>query len=123
MKCKSCKYYLAAKCLKNDISFYCVCEDSPEWGKVRTGDEEICRCYRKPVYDDNLISLKSALKTVTLSDYNIMFNHRLPDEKGKPFIAMFFKSNKDLEDYREAHCRLFSEYMRLAKEDGDFDGE
>ncbi len=40
-----------------------------------------------------------------------IISKKLPGRDTKPFMAYTFESNEELEDYRDAHMRLFLDYM------------
>ena len=105
--------------------YVCTCERSDFFKKhIEIGGDKKAMCgqYRKSEWKN--MPLKDALRTVTQPPglFNNMFHHRL-DTEDHPFIAMFFENNDAMEDWRDAHTRLFTEYMDMAKADGDFDDE
>lgn len=70
------------------------------------------------------MSLKDALRIATVPDglFTVFYDERLPDKDNQfAYKTHVFKTNNDLEEYRDAITRLFTEYMDMAKKDGDFD--
>jgi hypothetical protein len=120
--CKFCRYVLASP-WDTGPGYNCTCESSPHFAEdlgIR-GAGPGCECYKKSVSGD--MSLLEAMKTLTCSigypGYPF-FMHRL-DEEDKPYFAVMFDSNEQLENWRDAITRLFEETMRLMKENGELD--
>ena len=121
--CSHCRYLSY-----EDESHEMVChnECSKYFGKpipTKKHRNWLCDNYSTHTYAD--MSLKEALRAVTSSEdfSGMMYIMRLPGKCGehdRAIAAASFKTNKGLEDYKDAILRLFAEYMRLAREDGDF---
>ena len=113
--CGLCRY-----CLYEDKhgGFVCHNEKSVMYGEfISDIGNENCDDYSGHRYTE--MSLKEALKIVTQGGSLWSFPG-LPDGDTKPFLGFSFENNEEFADWRDAFTRLFTEYMRLAKEDGDF---
>ena len=128
--CDLCRYQIADVYETPMRGFYCVNEESPHFGEIISehGKHGIgCKKYESTDYKALMeLNLKEALKTVIQPDNgsypSYKFNFGKPDDH-YVWMAMHFKSNKELLDYRNAMTRLFEELMRLMEEDGDFKDE
>ena len=125
--CKLCRYFMADPVEAPMLGFYCFCENSPLFGKIvrKVGEEASpgCECHEKATYTE--MSLKEALKIVTDTDHkitNAAWDHR-KDKDGHPVACLWFKTNEDIENWRDAYCRLFEEAMKYMRTDGEFEDE
>lgn len=103
---------------------FCHNEQSKNYGKMlsHTDTQKLgCADFSPHIYRD--LSLKEALKITGISTNGFIPVSNLPGEKYKPYLIINFESNKQMEDWRDAHTRLFIEYMDMAKKDGDFKNE
>lgn len=118
-KCCLCRY---CRWIEEKKSMVCVNEDSNTWGRlIQKPREEKCHNQKRNRYGNDKIELKAALKTVTTKSMGMWEYYVLPDSDVRhPFLAVDFKTNEEMENWREAFTRLFGEYMALAKKDGDF---
>lgn len=118
--CRFCTYEESHK------NYVCHNENGKRYGTIIRPEETrrlICSDFSGHVYD---MSLKEALKTETQPDgyMGAYFEHKLPESENKSaYVILAFKTNDALEQWRDAHSRLFMEYMKLAQEDGDFEEE
>ena len=131
--CSLCRYQLAEPWEEKDTGYYCFCEDSPHFGKVvsETGkDGPGCKCYMQSTYND--MSFLDALKILTLTPgkqeqmgdprpYPV-FAYRNSEDK-TPHIAIVFKDNTQLSDWRDALLRTFSEVLDMMDANGEFKEE
>ena len=136
-KCALCRYCTYEQSHKN---FVCHNESSHNYGKLILtmddmklygGEGEIPACddYSGHEYKD--MPLKDALCIITgalSKQYNgfqgAFYDHKLPDKDNtQAYVILAFKTNNDLERWRDAHTRIFTEYMNMAKADGDFKTE
>ena len=104
----------------------CVNEDNDTYGRlIEKPDNEKCPKQKRNRYGNDKIPLKDALRTVTTESQGHWCWYMLPDIKdiNHPFLAIDFKTNEQMENWREAFTRLFGEYMKLAEQDGDFDND
>lgn len=122
--CSLCRYVRALPWRKT-ADYFCTCEHSPHYSETFgiKGDCGGCEYYEKGRYDS--MSLDEALRIITgytgkIS--NTAFDYALRDDD-QSMVVFWFKSNKDLEDWRDAQIRLFEEVMRCAKENGEFGEE
>lgn len=122
--CMGCRYVTASPS-PNSADYVCVCEASPHYKEVmcRSSCGPGCGCYDTDHHKD--MSLLEAMKTllciIGYPGYP-SFYHKL-DEDDIPCFMLTFETNEELENYRDAHCRLFEEAMRLMKEKGEFEEE
>ena len=117
--CRYCTY-------ENEYKEYvCHNEGSGNYGKILPYDvvkREPCADFARHEYF--AMSLKKALKIMTMPDGLVTMTafRKLPNNhQHYACVALTFKSNKDLEEWRDAHTRTFMEYMDLAQKDGDFE--
>lgn len=103
--------------------FACHNENSTRYGEILPYDvrQKECKDYVRHNYDS--LSLKDALKTETLPDsVNILYERKLPQKDNNfAYLMLCFKTNAELEEWVDAHTRLFMEYMNIATADGDFE--
>ena len=124
--CKLCRYVLADP-IANSCEYHCLCEESPLFGEslgIR-GEGPGCGHYKATKYED--MSLLEALKIITCSKehsgYPTFFHRKNREDDTHPFLAITFETNAQLENWREANIRLFTEVMRLRQENGEFEEE
>lgn len=125
--CDLCRYQLADVWENKSTGFYCANEQSENFGKIVTKyGKGGCGCEKYETTDYAALKkmpLKEALKKVIQPDDGSHPSHKFNfGKKNYDFIwtARFFKTNKDLLDYKDALLRLFNEMFKLMEEDGDF---
>lgn len=131
--CHLCRYKLAKPWESPHLGYYCFCEESPHFGSVisKTGnDGPGCGCYMQSTYND--MTFLEALKILTFTPSTQeqmneahpypVFGHRENAEQ-TPHITIMFKDNAQLEDWRDALTRLFTETMKYMRANGEFEDE
>lgn len=126
--CNLCMYCLADTRETPFKGYYCVNEASSMFGKVVSKHGSFgpgCDMYESTDYKElKNMSLKEALRIILFPEDDsypsYTFNFGKPDDH-YIWAARFFKTNKGVLKFRDAHTRLFDEYIRLSEEDGDFD--
>ena len=131
--CRLCRYQKAKPWEAPYKGYYCFCEDSPLFGSVvsRTGkDSPGCDCYMQSTYND--MDFLEALKILTFTPRTqeqmsevhpypmILHRDNLEDS---PHITLVFKDNTQLEEWRDAQVRVFSEVMDMMQKNGEFTDE
>ena len=118
-KCCLCRY---CRWIEEKKSMVCVNEDSDTWGRlIQKPREEKCPNQKRNRHGNDKIELKAALKTVTTESLGHWAWYKLPEtDVDHSFLVIKFKTNEDMENWRESFIRLFGEYMELAQKDGDF---
>ena len=117
--CQFCTYEVLG-----DGECYCHNEQSRNYGRMlSTKDTNKLGCddFSPHLYYEDL-SLRDALKIFASSTCGATPVSRLPGKSKsfEPFLVISFKTNKLMEDFRDAMFRLFEEYMDIARKDGDF---
>lgn len=118
--CRFCTYEETYK------EYVCHNENGKRYGTIIRPEETrrlICSDFSGHVYD---MPLKEALKTETQADgyLGAYYEHKLPDSENKrAYVMLAFETNDALERWKDAHARLFKEYIDLAKADGNFKEE
>lgn len=108
-------------------TYVCHNENSEKYGKLlltKDVKNNKCKDFSKHTYSE--MSLKEALRIHTNPDHlvNVSYSHKLPDKEQKcSYVVLAFKNNDALETWRDAHVRLFTEFMEMAKRDGDFEDD
>ena len=101
--------------------YLCHNEESSNFGAILSTDrmQESCEDQNDHEYS---MSLKEALEIMVDPDSvkSMFFYHNLPDREENPFVCISFKTNLELERWRDAHLRLFKELMKIKTNDGDF---
>ena len=113
--CGICRY-----CLYEDDAggYICHNEKSVMYGEYLSDiGHEDCDKFSGETYTQ--MSLKDALKIMTGLGMLWVFL-QVPGKDRKPFLGISFESNEQFVDWKDAHTRLFMEYMDLAEKDGDF---
>lgn len=109
-------------CLYEDKAGGYVChnEKSVMYGEYLSDiGHEDCDKWSGETYTQ--MSLKEALKIMTGAGTLWCFPG-MPDRDSKPFLGISFENNEQLVLWKDAHVRLFMEYMDIAEKDGDFSG-
>jgi len=116
--CRFCTY-------EEGRDFVCHNEDSKNYGIDLKHDKIqkwACEDFTGHTYKD--MTLKDALHIDTQSDgfAGAYYSHKLPDNGNHyAIVSLAFKTNAALEEWKDAHTRLFMEWMDRAKADGDFE--
>lgn len=100
---------------------YCHNQYSGNYGKLlRHADTEKPGCidFSPHIYKD--LSLKEALRILTTETVGHNAYYELPTKDLPPFLCINFDGNSQIARWRDAHTRLFVEYMKMVEEDGDF---
>lgn len=131
--CSLCRYKLAKPWETPYRGYYCFCEDSPLFASViSTGGNAGpgCECYMQDTYNE--MGFLEALKILTFTPRTQeeineaypypMILHR-DNHDDLPQIALIFKDNTQLEEWRDAQVRVFSEVMKMMEENGEFKEE
>lgn len=117
-KCALCRF-----CLYNHErnEYLCHNEESSSYGMVLSTDKMQESCKDQNIHEYSM-SLKEALEIMLGIGENksMFFYHNLPRREENPFVCISFKTNLELERWRDAHLRLFKELMRIKTNDGDF---
>lgn len=117
-KCALCRF-----CLYNHErnEYLCHNEESSSYGMVLSTDKMQESCKDQNIHEYSM-SLKEALEIMLgIGEHKSMFfYHNLPRREENPFVCISFKTNLELERWRDAHLRLFKELMRIKTNDGDF---
>lgn len=122
--CTLCRY-MRGRPWEDSCGYYCVCEDSPHFGTIISdGGQEKgpgCEHYAKGRYRKNDMELEEALKIISdpFLSAGALFDHALTLDR-QPMIALWFKTNEDLENWRDAHIRIFAEVMEIKRKNGEF---
>lgn len=129
--CRHCRYMLAKPWETPHLGYYCFCESSPHFGAVisKSGkDGPGCEHHMGSTYND--MSFLEALKILTFtprSQEQMNEPHPYPlivhrsDINETPHIALIFKDNAQLEEWRDAQTRVFTEVLNMMEERGEFD--
>ena len=101
---------------------YCHNQYSGNYGKLlKHVDTEKPGCidFSPHIYKD--LSLKEALRILTTETVGHNAYYELPTKDLPPFLCINFDGNSQMARWRDAHTRLFMEYIKMAKKDGDFE--
>lgn len=100
---------------------YCHNEHSQNFGKMLSAADikkPGCADFSPAIYKD--MSLKDALRIFMMECEGSTPMYVLPSSTIRPLLAIHFKDNKQMADWRNAMTRLFMEYLKMAEKDGDF---
>ena len=111
--CKDCRFHTFDD-EAND--FVCHNEDSPYFGK-KIDHAPAINCNKVSPHKWQNMTHEEALDIIFTRSRGCIISKKLPDRDTRPFLAYTFESNRELEDYRDAHMRLFIDYMN--KKHGD----
>ena len=118
--CSSCRFCLH----QNKLNGYvCHNENSEHFGKIIDLETAACKDIDNHKSFSSL-SLKEALKINARTDISTgtYYHYNLPDEEYKhAYVMLEFKSNADLNDWRDAQLKLFNEWLDMAVKDGDIE--
>jgi hypothetical protein len=106
---------------KSHNSFVCHNEDNETYG--RDLDNQTLKTWACDGYTPHThwMPLKEALEINTRAA-GTFYHHKLPgDNTGMAFITLGFKTNADLEAWKDAHMSLFVHWLEMAGKDGDIE--
>ena len=101
--------------------YLCHNEESSNFGAILSTDRMQESCEDQNGHEHSM-NLKEALEIMVgiRENKSMFFYHNLPDREENPFVCISFKTNLELERWRDAHLRLFKELMKIKTNDGDF---